>query len=642
MDAAALLAMKEFAGDDGDINLDSLIFEDGADEALASMLASPSGLPLEFDFEGGDTSSTDLEDDELGSIGSSDTNTSTSSKPSSPSMTDETISVASDDDDDARSEPQQQLLPPQFPKPPRLPLQQTLAVPTTTTTTTMTQQQQQQHQQQHHQMQQHQHQHQHQMQQHQMQQHQQPKFLVPTLQPAGTILDDTTAIYEEEHQLYGAKKRMRPTSYCSSEPSAAEPAWLNPARTADPAAAAAAIAAIAASEAATAAAVAERERVAKEGVRPKQLTSEEAVEDRKRKNREAAERSRLKRKALLATLPLENHALQERLTRMEAGLAAAQAEAKDLREQNAFLKSLLSGTQAMSSSVASAAGALLRGSRGSVDAILPTTTTTTTTTRRPATHQAAAAAAAAVPLRSETTSAKAAFFGLSVPSLNGGGGSRSGSNNGMMVLGVACVVSLHHIRLLLVAVGAIDSSTEVASTNASGVDETVSNNLIPAGSLATTTTIIGRGHGRGVPRGGRVLPSSLDGPSFQFQSDLLGDGAAAFVGQDDYHDDGWLVALWPVGRMLLIAAAVAVGLRLFLGVAPRVWRSRLGGKASSKTSLLPSQDERTKAPPRGDPSTAADLAAAAAVGLGGGRHCHRRTATATAAAAAAAAACSSL
>ena len=100
MDAAALLAMKEFAGDDGDINLDSLIFEDGADEALASMLASPSGLPLEFDFEGGDTSSTDLEDDELGSIGSSDTNTSTSSKPSSPSMTDETISVASDDDDD--------------------------------------------------------------------------------------------------------------------------------------------------------------------------------------------------------------------------------------------------------------------------------------------------------------------------------------------------------------------------------------------------------------------------------------------------------------------------------------------------------------------------------------------------------------
>ena len=85
MDAAALLAMKEFAGDDGDINLDSLIFEDGADEALASMLASPSGLPLEFDFEGGDTSSTDLEDDELGSIGSSDTNTSTSSKPSSPS-----------------------------------------------------------------------------------------------------------------------------------------------------------------------------------------------------------------------------------------------------------------------------------------------------------------------------------------------------------------------------------------------------------------------------------------------------------------------------------------------------------------------------------------------------------------------------
>ena len=40
MDAAALLAMKEFAGDDGDINLDSLIFEDGADEALASMLAS--------------------------------------------------------------------------------------------------------------------------------------------------------------------------------------------------------------------------------------------------------------------------------------------------------------------------------------------------------------------------------------------------------------------------------------------------------------------------------------------------------------------------------------------------------------------------------------------------------------------------
>ena len=109
MDAAALLAMKEFAGDDGDINLDSLIFEDGADEALASMLASPSGLPLEFDFEGGDTSSTDLEDDELGSIGSSDTNTSTSSKPSSPSMTDETISVASEDDDDARSEPQQQL-----------------------------------------------------------------------------------------------------------------------------------------------------------------------------------------------------------------------------------------------------------------------------------------------------------------------------------------------------------------------------------------------------------------------------------------------------------------------------------------------------------------------------------------------------
>lgn len=66
-------------------------------------------------------------------------------------------------------------------------------------------------------------------------------------------------------------------------------------------------------------------------------------EERRRKNRAAADRSRLKKRALLEALPAANDTLQRRVVDLEAGLAAAHADARSLRDQVAFLRSLLGG-----------------------------------------------------------------------------------------------------------------------------------------------------------------------------------------------------------------------------------------------------------------------------------------------------------
>ena len=203
--------------------------------------------------------------------------------------------------------------------------------------------------------------------------------------------------------------------------------------------------AVAEAQAASVAAAAER---AAEAEQPK-LTGEAKKEQRIQKNREAAERSRLKRKALLAVLPLENEALQNRMRELEAGLAASQSEVRKLQEQNDFLKQLIGPaayacnlTSSVSSAVTAAASSIFSGSgggptRGAVDntTVLPTTTT-----------------AAAASSTGRDDPAKAAFFGYSVPTLNAKGHDKN-SGGGMMVLGVACLLSMHQLRLLFAAVG---------------------------------------------------------------------------------------------------------------------------------------------------------------------------------------------
>jgi hypothetical protein len=79
-------------------------------------------------------------------------------------------------------------------------------------------------------------------------------------------------------------------------------------------------------------------------------------QERRRKNREAADRSRLKKRALLETLPVANDTLQRRVVDLEAGLAAAHAEATSLRDQVAFLRSLLGGSLSSNGGFGAGAG----------------------------------------------------------------------------------------------------------------------------------------------------------------------------------------------------------------------------------------------------------------------------------------------
>ena len=61
--------------------------------------------------------------------------------------------------------------------------------------------------------------------------------------------------------------------------------------------------------------------------------------------------------------------------------------------------------------------------------------------------------------------AKAAFFGYSVPTLNAKGYDKN-SGSGMIVLGVACLLSMHQLRLLFAAVGLLGhDETQAESEN---------------------------------------------------------------------------------------------------------------------------------------------------------------------------------